>query len=181
VNFVATPLPGAYLVELDPHRDERGFFSRAYCEHEFAAQGLATRYPQWNLSRNDARGTLRGLHMQRPPHAEVKIVRCVAGEIWDVIVDLRRSSPAWRKWFGVELTARAGTALYVPAGFAHGFITLQPDTDVLYQMGEFHAPAAAVGFRWDDPAIGIHWPLRPVVISERDRSYPDFDPLLLDG
>ena len=118
--------------------------------------------------------------MQRPPHEEAKIVRCVAGAIWDVIVDLREGSPTRLRWFAAELEAENGTALYVPAGCAHGFITLAPATDVFYQMSEFHVPEAAVGFRWDDPAFGIDWPLPPVVISPRDASHPDFDHHLLD-
>jgi dTDP-4-dehydrorhamnose 3,5-epimerase len=179
--FTETPLPGSYVIEIEPQADERGFFARAYCEREFVARGLATRFPQCNLSRNLARGTLRGMHMQRPPHEEVKVVRCVAGAIWDVIVDLRRGSPTRLRWFGIELESRKGNALYVPAGFAHGFLTLAPATDVFYQMGELYVPEAAVGFRWDDPAFGIEWPLRPVVISARDAAYPDFDSRALDA
>jgi dTDP-4-dehydrorhamnose 3,5-epimerase len=181
VIFRDTPLPGVLEIELEPRADDRGFFARTFCEREFEARGLLTRYPQGNLSRNRERGTLRGLHLQAPPHAEVKVVRCVRGAIFDVVVDLRKGSPTSRQWVGVELDAEKGNALYVPAGFAHGFITLRPDTDVLYQMGEFYLPAAARGFRWNDPAFGIAWPLAPDVISERDRSYPDFDETLLDG
>jgi dTDP-4-dehydrorhamnose 3,5-epimerase len=175
--FRDTRLPGVYEIELERHEDERGFFARAYCEREFAARELLTSYPQWNLSRNRARATLRGLHLQSPPQAEVKIVRCVRGAIFDVAVDLRPGSPGYRQWVAVELSAERGNALYIPAGCAHGFITLRDDSDVLYQMGAVHAPEAARGFRWDDPAFGIRWPLAPAVISARDRAFPDF----LDG
>jgi dTDP-4-dehydrorhamnose 3,5-epimerase len=181
VIFHDTKVQGAQLIDLEPHEDERGFFARTYCEREFAARGLATRYPQCNLSRNRRRGTLRGLHFQAPPHGEVKVVRCVAGAIFDVIVDLRKRSPTYLQWLGVELRADTGTALYVPEGCAHGLVTLEANSDVFYQMSAFHAPEAARGFRWDDPAFGIEWPLVPTVISESDRRQPRFDPARLDG
>lgn len=179
--FEETALPGAFEIGLERHEDARGFFARTFCEQEFAARSLLTRYPQCNLSRNRMRGTLRGMHLQVAPHAEVKIVRCVSGAIFDVAVDLRPGSATFRQWIGVELTAEKGNALYIPAGCAHGFITLQADSDVFYQMGAPFEPASSRGFRWDDPAFRIEWPLAPTVISDRDRTYADFDPACLDG
>jgi dTDP-4-dehydrorhamnose 3,5-epimerase len=181
LKFRETPLAGAYVVELDPRIDERGFFARSYCDEEFAAHGLPTRWPQSNLSRNDRAGTLRGLHYNAAPHREAKVVRCVQGAIWDAIVDLRAGSPTRLRWFGLELSAQAGTALYVPEGFAHGFVTLRDATDVFYQMGASYVPAAARGLRWNDPQVGIAWPVTPTGMSERDRSHPDFDAGTFDG
>jgi len=181
MRFVETRLPGAWVIDLEPRGDDRGFFARSYCEREFAAHGLATRYPQGNLSFNVRAGTLRGMHYQAVPHREAKLVRCVAGRIHDVIVDLREGSPTWRQWLGVELGADDRRALYVPPGFAHGFLTLRDATEVLYQMGEFYVAEAARGFRWDDPFFAIAWPSPPSVISDRDRTYPDFDPAAFDG
>lgn len=181
MRFVELRLAGAYLVEPEPHADERGFFARTFCEREFASHGLVARYPQCNISYNRAARTLRGMHYQAAPHQEAKLVRCVAGAIHDVIVDLRAGSPTQGRWLGVELDASRRDALYVPAGFAHGFLTLHPGTEVFYQMGQFHEPEAARGFRWDDPAFGIEWPGAPELISERDRRYPDFDPERFDG
>ena len=174
--FTETKLPGAVLVELEPARDERGFFARSYCEREFGDRGLSTHYPQCNVSFNRVRGTLRGMHYQVGPHAEVKLVRCTSGSVFDVIVDLRAGSPTRLKWVGLELSARTRSALYIPEGFAHGFMTLEDDTEVFYQMGASYAPAATRGLRWNDPALGIDWPSDPVVISERDAAYPDLDP-----
>lgn len=179
--LTGTELAGAYRVELERHEDERGFFARAFCEREFAARGLATRYPQCNISYNRRAHTLRGMHYQAAPRREAKLVRCLAGAIHDVIVDLRTDSATHMRWIGVELDARGRTALYVPPGFAHGFLTLAEDSEVFYQMGEFHDPGAERGFRWNDPAFGVGWPFEPEVISERDRSYPDFDPSRFDG
>jgi len=169
-------LPGAYIIELDRHVDERGFFARAFCEREFAALGLPTRFPQCNLSRNRKKGTLRGLHFEAPPSAESKLVRCVAGSIHDVILDLRPSSATFLKSMSVLLTQENGRALFVPAGFAHGFLTLADDSDVFYHMGDFFRAGGARGLRWNDPRLGITWPAEPSVISERDANYPDFDP-----
>jgi dTDP-4-dehydrorhamnose 3,5-epimerase len=174
VRFTELELPGVWRVELEPHEDERGFFARTFCEEEFAAHGLVTRYPQGNVSYNRGAGTLRGMHYQADPHAETKLIRCVSGALHDVVVDLRAGAPTRGRWLGVELNARTRTALYVPAGFAHGFLTLQENTEVLYQMGAAHAPEAQRGFRWDDPAFGIDWPRRPRRLSERDRTWPDF-------
>lgn len=176
MRFVPTRLLGAVQIELELHRDERGFFARAYCEREFGEQGLPIAYPQCNLSRNDRAGTLRGMHFNRAPDAEAKLVRCVRGAIYDVIVDLRPGSATRFEWIGVELTADLGQALFVPEGFAHGFITLVDDTDVFYQMGAMFKADAARGFRYDDPQFGIDWPREPSMISERDAGYADFDP-----
>ncbi len=172
--FTPTPIPGAVVIAPEMLADERGFFARAFCAQEFAAHGLVARVEQCNISFNRHRGTVRGLHFQRPPHGEVKLVRCTAGHVYDVIVDLRPRSPTFRRHFAVELDARRRTALYVPDGVAHGFQTLEDDSELFYQMSApFHADAAA-GVRWNDPAFGIAWPLSVSVISARDRSYPDF-------
>jgi dTDP-4-dehydrorhamnose 3,5-epimerase len=181
VILIETQLPGAYLVELERHPDERGFFARTFCEREFAARGLVTRYRQCNISYNRRRHTLRGMHYQAAPYREAKLVRCLAGAIYDVIVDLRADSPTRLRSLGVELDASRRAALYVPPGFAHGFLTLRARTEVFYQIGEFYVPEAARGFRWDDPAFTLSWPAVPQVISERDRTHPDFDPSRFDG
>lgn len=174
MKFFPTALPGVMRVELEPHVDERGAFARGYCETEFLAQGLAPVGVQCNVSLNRLRGTLRGMHYQDAPHEEPKLVRCIAGRMFDVAVDLRRDSPSFRQWIGVELDAVRGAALYVPSGCAHGFITLADDTTVFYQMGAVFVSDAARGVRWNDSAFGIAWPIAPVAISERDASWPDF-------
>ena len=170
-----TAVPDAFVIDVEPRRDERGLFARTWCRRELAAQGLSTSLEQISLSFNPRKGTLRGMHYQAPPHEEVKVVRCTRGAIYDVIVDLRWSSPAFRQWFGVELNADNRRMLYIPEGLAHGFLTLAPDTEVSYQISREYVPEAARGVRWDDPAFGIDWPGTVAVISERDRSYPDFD------
>lgn len=172
--FTATPLPGAVVIEPEPLADERGFFARSFCAREFAAHGLNPHVVQCNISFNRNTGTVRGLHFQRPPHAEAKLVRCTAGAVYGVIVDLRPVSPSFRKHFAVELSAHNRKMLYVPEGLAYGFQTLQDDTEVFYQMSALFAPEAADGLRWNDPAFEIAWPLAVTVISERDRSFPDF-------
>jgi dTDP-4-dehydrorhamnose 3,5-epimerase len=172
VNFVETPLAGAFVVSLDRHDDERGFFARSFCAREFAARGLDSLVAQCNVSWNRARHTLRGMHYQAAPHREAKLVRCVAGAIFDVIVDLRPGSPTVRRWTAVTLTAESRDALYVPADFAHGFLTLSDGSEVLYQMSTEHQSDAARGLRWNDPALGITWPHAPAVIGERDANYP---------
>jgi dTDP-4-dehydrorhamnose 3,5-epimerase len=176
VIFSPTPLAGAWLVDLDRHEDARGFFARTWCRREFEAQGLYARLVQCSMSRNLRRGTLRGMHWQAPPHAEVKLVRCSRGAIWDVILDLRPGSPTHLRHYGAELTAENGRALYIPEGFAHGFVTLADDSDVLYQMSEYYEPSAGRGVRWDDPAFGITWPVANPILHERDASYPDYVP-----
>jgi dTDP-4-dehydrorhamnose 3,5-epimerase len=173
--FTATPIPGALVIAPELLSDERGFFARAFCAREFAAHGLVAQVDQCNISFNRHRGTVRGLHLQRPPHAEVKLVRCTAGRVYDVIVDVRPQSPTFRRHFAVELDPRSHTMLYVPEGVAHGFQTLEDDTELFYQMSVAFHPDAAAGVRWNDPAFAIAWPLPVSVISTRDQSYPDFE------
>jgi dTDP-4-dehydrorhamnose 3,5-epimerase len=172
VKFQESPLAGAYTIEMDRLEDERGFFARSYCAEEFAAHGLAARMPQSSVSFNPGRGTLRGMHYQAEPHAEDKLVRCTAGAIYDVIVDLRPSSPTLRRWFGVELSAVNHRSLFVPKGLAHGFITLRDDTEVLYMISVPYVAGFERGVRWNDPAIGISWPMAPSAVSARDAALP---------
>jgi dTDP-4-dehydrorhamnose 3,5-epimerase len=173
--FREASVAGVFVIDLEPRTDERGFFARCFCEHELAAHGLPTRFPQCNISRNKRRGTLRGMHFQADPAPEAKLVRCVTGAVYDVVVDLREGSPTRLHWIGVDLSADDARAVFVPAGMAHGFITLVGDSDVFYHMSDFFRPEAARGFRWDDPSFAIQWPLPPRVISPRDASFPDFD------
>ena len=172
--FNPTKLEGAYVVELERRGDERGFFARTYCEREFAEHGLSTRMVQTNASLSRDRGTLRGMHYQVPPHGEDKLVRCTHGSIYDVIVDIREGSPTFGDWIGAELTDENYRMLYVPKGFAHGFITLEADVQVSYQVSGFYEPTAERGARYDDPAFGIDWPIEPTVVSEKDQSWPRF-------
>jgi dTDP-4-dehydrorhamnose 3,5-epimerase len=174
--FAATRLHGAWLVDVEPKADERGYFARTWCREEFAARGLDIEVAQESLSFNRRRGTLRGLHFQRPPHDETKLVRCTRGAIFDVIVDLRCHSPTYLRWQGFELTADNRRALYIPKGCAHGFQTLSDDVEVTYRISAFFAPEAAGGYRHDDAAFGIVWPLPVTVISERDLGWPAFRP-----
>jgi dTDP-4-dehydrorhamnose 3,5-epimerase len=173
--FEETRLPGAYLIRLEPRADARGFFARSWCQHEFAEHGLADCIAQANVSYNTRRGTLRGMHWQEAPFAETKLVRCTRGAIFDAIVDLRPDSPSYRQWYGAELSAENRSMLYVPEGFAHGFLTLDDDTEVTYQVSQFYTPGAERGARHDDPAFGIVWPLPIEVISDKDRTWPDYD------
>jgi dTDP-4-dehydrorhamnose 3,5-epimerase len=174
VIFTATDLPGAWLIDLEPWEDDRGMFARTWCAREFEEQGLAAGFVQSSISRTRRRGTLRGMHWQIEPHAEDKLVRCVRGEIWDVIVDLRPGSPTRLRHVAVELDGESGRMLFVPKGFAHGFQTLRDDVEVEYHMTAFYAPSAARGARWDDPAFGIDWPIPDPTLHPRDASYPDF-------
>jgi dTDP-4-dehydrorhamnose 3,5-epimerase len=172
--FIETKLTGAYIIEPERIEDERGFFARTWCRHEFAERGLSVELAQCNVSYNPRVGTLRGMHYQAAPDAEVKLVRCTMGAIYDVIVDMRPDSPTFRQWIAAELTAENRRMLYIPHGFAHGFQTLVEGSEVFYQISAFYAPASARGVRWDDPALAIDWPpAERRVISERDRSYPD--------
>lgn len=173
--FLETSLKGAYIVELDKYEDERGFFARSWCEQEFFSAGLETKLVQCNVSFNKKKGTLRGLHYQIPPQAETKLVRCTRGALYDVIVDLRADSPTFLKWFAVELTARNYRMLYIPQRFAHGFQTLEDETEIFYQMSEFYAPQAARGIRWNDPRLGITWPEGNRTISKKDLEYVHLD------
>ena len=170
--FTESALPGAFIVDLELRSDDRGFFARSYCPDEFAAQGLGTPLRQCSVSYNARKGTLRGLHYQAAPHAEHKLVRCTAGAIFDVIVNIRPDSRHYKRWVGTELSAQNRRALFVPAGFAHGFITLSDDAEVYYMISVPHSPSHAQGFRWSDPAFGIQWPMSPSVISPRDAAYP---------
>lgn len=181
VLFEPTPLDGSWLIAIEPHVDERGWFARSFCEREFSAHGLPTHFPQSNLSRNDRIGTLRGMHFNIEPFGEEKLVRCVRGAVYDVIVDLRHGSRSRLQWFGAELTADNGSALFVPAGFAHGFLTLSDNSDIEYHMGNFFEPGVGRGIRWNDPALGISWPIDVAVISSRDASYPDLNPDTFDA
>jgi len=176
MRFVETPLKGAFVVELEPIEDERGFFARSFCEREFSERGLAARFVQCNVSFNRSKGTLRGMHYQAEPHPEAKLVRCTAGAIFDVIVDIRPDSPTIYKWFGTDLSASNRRMLYIPAGFAHGFQCLVDGAEVFYQMSEFYHPECAGGLRWDDPRLGIEWPLPDPTVSQRDRAYPLLPP-----
>ncbi|MGH7278602.1 MAG: dTDP-4-dehydrorhamnose 3,5-epimerase [Candidatus Rokuibacteriota bacterium] len=176
MTFEPTPLPGAWVVEPERHTDHRGFFARTWCAREFETRGLSSRFVQCGISFNKRRGTLRGLHYQAAPHQEVKLVRCTMGAIHDVIIDLRPESPTFMQHAAVTLSAENRTMVYVPEGFAHGFQTLEDDTEVLYQISAPHAPAAARGVRWNDPAFAIPWPPDDRVIAARDRQYPDFVP-----
>lgn len=176
LKFTPAGLPGAWLVDLRPHEDVRGFFARTWCAREFEEQGLESRLVQCSLSLSRRRGTLRGMHWQDPPHAEAKLVRCVRGAVHDVILDLREGSPSFGEHLAVRLTAESRRALYVPEGFAHGFQTLEDDTEVFYQMSEFYAPESARGLRWNDPAFDLEWPLPDPILSEKDASWPDYRP-----
>jgi dTDP-4-dehydrorhamnose 3,5-epimerase len=174
VIFKETELKGAFVIELEQHRDERGFFARSWCQREAEAHGLNPQVIQCNISFNERKGTLRGMHYQALPHQEAKLVRCTAGSIYDVIIDLRPDSASHKRHIGVILSAQDRNMLYVPEGFAHGFLTLEDESEIFYQMSEFYSPYFGRGFRWNDPAFRINWPFPPSVISERDNSYPNF-------
>jgi dTDP-4-dehydrorhamnose 3,5-epimerase len=175
MRFVETTLPGACVIELERIEDERGFNARAFCAREFEAYGLDPRVAQANVIGNPRRGTLRGLHWQAPPHTESKLFRCLRGAVYDVIVDLRPGSPTRGRWTALTLAAGDDHLLYVPAGFAQGFMTLEDDTELHYQVSAFYVPEAGRGIRYDDPALAIVWPIPVSVISERDASWPAFD------
>jgi len=172
MKFKSTSLPAVWLVQLELREDERGFLARTYCEKEFAAQGLNTRWPQCNLTLTKRRGMIRGLHYQDEPKPEIKLVRCAVGAIYDVVVDVRRQSSTFGRWEAVELTAQNRHILYVPGGFAHGFQCVTDNSEVFYQMSEFYFPDLARGVRWNDPQIGIRWPVAEATLSERDRALP---------
>jgi dTDP-4-dehydrorhamnose 3,5-epimerase len=175
MNFTPLPIPGAFLIEPTPHADERGFFARTWCVREFEAHGLDPGLVQCSISVNRRRGTLRGMHYQRPPGEENKLVRCTRGAVYDVILDLRPDSSTYARWHATELTDANYSAVYIPKGVAHGFQTLVDDAELLYQMSDFHQPSLAAGIRWNDPRFGIRWPLTDdFPISARDRDYPLF-------
>lgn len=172
MRFEPTALAGAYLIHLEPRVDERGLFARAFCAQEFAAQGLETSYVQSNISTNARAGTVRGLHFQRAPQAEVKLVRCVKGAIYDVIVDMRAGSPTYLRWFGAELSEANGLMMYVPKDFAHGYQALSDGASVFYMVSAFYAPQAEGGLRFDDPKLAIEWPRVVSDVSEKDARWP---------
>jgi dTDP-4-dehydrorhamnose 3,5-epimerase len=175
IVFNETKLSDAFIIEPERFDDARGFFARSFSQKEFEAHRLNSRLVECNISFNVRRHTVRGMHFQRPPHAQAKLVRCTAGAIYDVMIDLRPQSASYGEWIGVELTAENRRMLYVPEGFAHGFQTLTDNSEVFYQVSDFYAPGSADGVRWNDPAFRIEWPeTERVVINERDRSYPDF-------
>lgn len=174
MKFTPAGVAGAWLIDPEPVTDARGAFARVFCEEEFAAKGLETRFRQHSVSQNVARGTLRGLHFQRDPYGEAKVVACQRGAIYDVCVDLRPDSPTFRQWRAAELTAGNRRRFYIPVGCAHGFQTLTDDTEVFYLISTPYQPAASAGVRFDDPAFGVEWPLPVSVISDKDRLWPDF-------
>jgi dTDP-4-dehydrorhamnose 3,5-epimerase len=174
VIFKPTVIAGLWSISLEVHTDRRGSFARTFCEREFAAHGLPTHFVQCNLSYNICRGTLRGMHFQRPPAAEGKIVRCIRGAVFDVVIDLRPESDSYRQWTSFELTAENRECVYVPPGCAHGFQTLADETELFYHMSDFYKPELSSGVRWDDPAFGIQWPVPNPTLSEADRTYPDY-------
>lgn len=174
MRFIETPLKGAFVIEPDRIEDERGYFARSYCQSEFSKQGINLDIKQCNISFNKDKGTLRGMHYQEKPHEEAKLVRCSRGAIYDVIIDLRADSSTFKQWFSIELNQESNKMLYIPEGFAHGFQTLQDNSEVFYEMFESYYPELARGVRWDDPVFGITWPDDQRVISDKDASYPDF-------
>ena len=176
--FPTTPLVGAYLIELQKLGDERGFFARAFCAREFEREGLECGFVQVNNSFTQQRGTLRGLHYQLPPAAEVKLVRCIRGSFYDAILDLRPDSPTFGRSFGAELSADNRLMMYVPRGFAHAILTLEDETEALYFVSDFYAPAQERGIRWNDPRFDIKWPVAPMEISAKDAAWPDFDEMI---
>jgi len=175
MRFTSLALEGLYAIDVEPHTDDRGFFARTFCEKEFTSRGLVGRYSQSSISFNAHRGTVRGMHFSVAPHAETKIVRCTTGSIWDVVVDLRRSSSTYLKSVGIELSAANHCALYIPAGLAHGFQTRSEIAEILYAIDVLHVPAASRGIRWNDPAIAVAWPEPVALISHRDLNYPDWE------
>ncbi|WP_018702951.1 dTDP-4-dehydrorhamnose 3,5-epimerase [Anaeromusa acidaminophila] len=169
MRITETSIPGAFIVEPEPIADERGFFARTWCAKEFEEKGLCSRFVQNSISFNAKRGTLRGMHFQKAPYEEIKLVSCTTGAIYDVILDVRDSSPAFGKWEAVELTSSNRKMLYIPAGVAHGFQTLENETMVFYQISEFYHPEAAQTIYWNDEGVSISWPLKPIVISKKDK------------
>jgi len=176
MKFIETELEGAFIVEPEPLKDERGFFARTWCKREFEEHGLNPKLVQCNISFNRKKGTLRGMHYQDFPFEEAKFVRCTMGSMYDVIIDLRPNSKTFMRWMSVELTAENRKMIYIPEGFAHGFLTLEKDTEVFYQMSEFYSPQHARGIRWNDPKFDIKWPGDVRTISEKDEKFQDFDP-----
>jgi dTDP-4-dehydrorhamnose 3,5-epimerase len=175
VIFCEQPISGVFTVEPEPAKDERGFFARTYARSDFAEQGVPFTVEQASVSFNARRGTLRGMHLQVPPHEEAKLVRCLAGSVYDVVIDLRAESPTQLRWLAVELAADRRNALYIPPGVAHGFLTLADGCELEYLISAAYVPSAAAGVRWDEPAVGVEWPFEPTVISDRDAAFADLD------
>jgi len=175
MKFNPTGLEGAYTIDLEKRGDERGFFARVFCENEFGELNLSKHFVQVNNSSSAEIGTLRGMHYQLAPAAETKVVRCIKGALWDVILDLRKDSATFGQWFGAELSAENRTMMYCPRGFAHGFITLEPDTEAFYFTDNFYAPEQERGIRYNDPKFNIQWPREPEVVSDKDQNWRDFD------
>jgi dTDP-4-dehydrorhamnose 3,5-epimerase len=178
MQFQPLELSGAFLIDLEKRGDDRGFFARAFCEREFREQQIPTGWVQMNNSLTAHKGTLRGLHYQLGPHAETKLVRCIRGRLWDCVLDVRPESPTFGKWFGAELSADNRRMMLVPKGFAHGFLTLEDDTEALYLVDAFFSPEYERGIRYNDPRFAIEWPLEPAVLSDKDAAHPDFDPAI---
>lgn len=172
--FTSTKLQGAFIIDLKKIEDDRGFFARTFCANEFAERGIESKFVQANTSLSYKKGTLRGMHFQNSPYEEDKLVRCTKGALYDVIIDLRKNSPTYKQWIGVELTENNHRALFVPKGFGHGFITLEDNSEANYLVSQFYAPGAENGIRFNDPQFNIKWPIEPVVISDKDRNHPDF-------
>ncbi len=172
MNFIETKLKGAYIIEVSTWQDERGIFARTYCKKEFKKINHTQEFVQFNHSSNNQIGTLRGMHYQKNPFAEIKLIRCIRGSVFDVIVDIRKSSPTFLKWIGIELSAKNMKMIYVPRGFAHGFLTLENDSELLYHHTDFHEPSAECGIKYDDPSLNIDWPGRIMLISAKDKGYP---------
>ena len=179
MKFLETPLAGAYVIDIDPKEDDRGLFARTFCDQEFSAIELEVRFVQCNTSYNLKKGTVRGLHLQRPPYEEIKLVRCTRGRIFDVIVDLRHDSDSRFRWYGVELTQDNRRSVYIPKGFAHGFQTLADESEVFYQMSQAFVTHAGAGINWQDRCVGITWPLQPAILSEKDASLPSLSDFLI--
>ena len=179
MKFTQTKLLGAYIIELEKREDSRGFFARTFCANEMAEHGLESKIVQTNMSRTMKKGTDRGMHFQTAPHQETKLVRCTRGSIYDVIIDIRPDSPTYKQWIGVELSAQNHTMLFVPRDFAHGFITLEDDCEVMYEVSEFYSPGFEGGIRYNDPAINIAWPVPVSDVSEKDAAHPDFKEIKL--
>jgi dTDP-4-dehydrorhamnose 3,5-epimerase len=174
MKIIETPLLGAYVIDIEPINDVRGFFARTFCVKELETRGLNIQFPQCNISYNEKKATLRGMHYQKEPYGEVKIVRCTSGSVYDVIVDLRPLSSTYCKWFGLELSSLNRKAIYIPRGMAHGYVTLTDNTELLYMMSEFYNSDSAKGVRWNDPIFNIQWPLSPLLVSERDMNHADY-------
>lgn len=174
MRFTKAPIDGAFVIDIDRIEDHRGFFARFYCQKEMAAAGIDTTFVQINNSYSAKTGTLRGLHYQAPPHGEAKLMRCIHGAIWDCIVDVRPGSPSYGQWFGIELSAENRRLFYVPAGCAHGFLTLAPDAETIYLSSAYYTPGCERGVRYNDPRFAIEWPIEPVVVSDKDAAQPDF-------